>query len=129
MSKWVIGSVVLCTALSAAACGGGSGVTGSKTLVSLSNGEITDLCEYLIDVGGPARTIECENGDTVITGGDSVTDCIVDLQMSRDADPDCAATVDNAESCIEAFADRSVAQICDDDIPVACLPLFQCSDL
>jgi len=126
MSKWLFVGAFLCAV---AACGGGgSGVSSGKTLVSLSDSEITDLCEYLVDVAGPARTVDCGGGDTVMIGGGSVSACTTGLKAARTEDPSCGATVNDAESCSEDLSDLSDAELCSDSTPFpsACLPLLQC---
>lgn len=126
MFKRFIGSVVLGSALLVACSGGGgSGVSSSKTLVSLSDGEITDLCEYSADVVGPQQTIDCGGGQTVTIGDASVADCVADFQELQDENPSCAATVGNAEGCLEAIADSTDAQLCS-SLPAACAALFAC---
>ena len=111
------------------ACGGGSGdsvsgVSGSKTLASLSDAEITQFCEYQIDLAGPERTIECDEQTTVTVGGDTVAECVTNFQESQDSAPNCPTTVAQAEACFEAISDRSDAEICEFEIPAACAPLF-----
>jgi hypothetical protein len=110
------------------ACGGGSGdggsgVSGSKTLVSLSPSEVTQFCEYTIDVAGPERTVECGELD-VTTGSQTLAECVADFDESKANAPNCPTTVSQAEACIEALADRSDAQICAFEIPAVCAPLF-----
>ena len=128
MSKLIFVGAFLCAGLVAACGGGGSGVSGSKTLVSLSDAEITDVCEYLVDLGGPERTVSCGGGVTLEVGGGSVVECSTGFKESRTADPSCAATVNDAESCGEDIADLSDAQLCSpsQSLPPSCLPLFQC---
>jgi hypothetical protein len=125
MSKSIVVAAFLCTGLVTACGGGGSGVSGSKALVSLSEGEITDLCEYFVDLAGSEREVDCGGGLVVTVGGGSVSECVVDLQTSRGQFPGCTATVSNAESCMEDLTDLTDAQLCSDGpLPAACLPLF-----
>jgi len=119
----------LCIAiLWCAACGGddGSGVSGGKKLVSLSQGEITDLCQYIADVYGPSRMVDCGNGQMITVGGKNVAECVADLTQSQTAYPNCAATVDNSEACAEALANFTDTQLCSDatQFPPACAVLF-----
>jgi hypothetical protein len=126
MSKWIIVAAFLCAGL-ATACGGddGSGVSGSKSLVTLSDGEVTDLCEFLVDVGGPERMIDCGGGLTLTVGGQTVTECNAGLKASQGQFPNCTATVKNAEECAKAISDLSDQQLCSDGPPpAACQPLF-----
>jgi hypothetical protein len=94
--KW-IASAWLCMGL-AVACGGGSGggggsgVTGSKKLVDLSTDEITSVCEFQVELAGPARTIDCGGGQTATVGGGSVADCVSSFQDQQTSNPSCMAT-------------------------------------
>jgi hypothetical protein len=129
MSKRIMIAAFLCTGLVAACGGDGSGVSGNKTLVSLSDGEITDVCEYTVDLAGPKRMVDCGGGVTVTVGGGSVTECVAGLQTIRDLSPSCTATVGQAEACVEDLADLTDAQLCSDGpLPASCLPLFSCSE-
>jgi hypothetical protein len=125
MSKSIVVVAFLCTGLVTACGGGGSGVSGDKTLVSLSEGETTDLCEYFVDLAGSEREVDCGGGLTVTVGGGSVSECVVALQASRALFPGCTATVSNAESCMEDLTDFTDAQLCSDGpLPAACLSVF-----
>ena len=128
MSKWIVASIVWSVAL-AAACGGdaGSGVSGSKKLTSLSESEITQLCEYTVSAEGPMRTVMCSGGSTITIGGTTVDECVTDVKDLATGAPNCAATVNDAEACSEAFGDLSDAQLCATPFPAACLPLLQCA--
>jgi hypothetical protein len=126
MSKWIVIAGFLCTGL-VAACGGGSGsgVSSGKTLVSLSDSEITDFCEYAVDLAGPERTVDCGGGVTITIGGGSVAECVTGMQMTQDQFPGCAATVGQAERCAEDMADLTDAQLCSDGpLPASCQPLL-----
>lgn len=129
--KWIFIAGLLYAGL-AAACGGGdsSGVPGDKTLVSLNDSEATDLCEYAIDVVGSAdRTVDCGGGVTVRIGPGTVSVCVMGIQAIKSVAPTCTATVDNFESCAEAFADATDAELCSDAIPAACQAQFACAGL
>jgi hypothetical protein len=131
MSKWIVVAAFLCAGL-ATACGGddGSGVSGTKSLVSLNDSEVTALCKFLVDVGGPERMIDCGSGFTITVGGQTVAECTAGLKESQGEFPNCTATVKNAEECAKAFADLSDQQYCSLTVPAACQPLFAptCSD-
>jgi hypothetical protein len=121
--------LTLCVAiLWCAACGGddGSGVDGGKKLVSLSDGEIMDLCQYYHDLAGPERTIDCGGGVMITVGGQTVAECTTSLKSSQMQFPNCQATVSQSEACSKAFADLTDAQLCSDQtpIPASCAPLF-----
>jgi len=123
MIKW-IGSAVLCTSL-AIACGGGSGgsgVDGSLELADLGAGEAADLCDYIVDVLGPERTVDCGGGVMLTVGGEDAAECVDDFNTFPAT---CTATVDNAESCAEALGALSDAELCaDESFPAACAPLI-----
>jgi hypothetical protein len=131
--KW-IGSAFLCSAM-AFACGGGgsggSGVDGDVVLLDITAGEAGDVCDYIVNLGGPEREIDCGDGTTVTVGNDpsevagDIADCTADLQAVPD---DCDATVGELESCFEAFADASDAELCDEDAPLPpeCTPIIPC---
>jgi hypothetical protein len=129
MSKWMVIAVFLCSGLAAACGGGGSGVSGSTQLGKMSDADITKLCEYLVDLAGPARTITCSNGETIMTGGGSAAECATDFKESRTEFPNCSATVSNLENCFEDIADFSDQEICSDSasLPDSCLPLLSAS--
>jgi hypothetical protein len=128
--KW-IGSAFVISGL-AFACGGGSGggdigVDGDKTLGSLSAAEARNVCEYLADLGGPARTVTCMDGTTVMveaTTEAEIAECATDLEMVTDA---CTVTVAQAQACFDDLADLSDEEaFCSDDpqLPASCGPLF-----
>src|SRR5262245_59291704 len=120
-TKWLF-AVVLCVA-----CGGsGSGVAGTKRLTALGDAEVRALCEYLIDVAGPERTIDCGDGLKLTIGGESVDRCIADTIAAQVQYPGCEATVADREACAEAIASISDSQICNGeiaDVPPACMAL------
>lgn len=126
--KWIVVAGLLYAGL-ATACGGddGSGVSGSKTLVSLSDSEAMDVCDYAVDVAGAAdRTVDCGGGATVHIGPGSVSVCVMGIQAIKTVSPSCTATVDNFESCAEAFASATDAEVCSDSLPTACEAQFAC---
>ena len=116
-----------CISVLAFACGdGGSGVSGSKTLVSLNADQRTDLCEYIVDVLGAPRTVTCD-GETKTSEQKTVTSCTTELTMLATAEPNCPATVEQAENCFEALGDLSDQQICDRTFPPECAPFASAS--
>ena len=127
MSKLIFVGAFLCAGL-VAACGGGSGsgVSGGKAVVSLSDSEVTKLCEYLVDVGGPARTVDCGGGLTLKVGITAAT-CTTGLQAVKTASPSCSATVSDTESCSEDSAGLSDSQICSLSFPSSCTKVIQCN--
>lgn len=114
----------LFSALMLVACGGddGSGVTGSKRLVSLSDGEIDSFCDYSADLG--EREITC--GDVQITfGTNSKAECVAGAKLSKELTPNCEATVADAERCSEDMDSLSDAELCaSDGTPPSCAALF-----
>jgi hypothetical protein len=126
MSKLILVGAILCAGLAAACGGGGSGVSSSKSLVSLNDSEVNKLCEYVVDLAGPERTLTCSNGAMGTRGGGTVAECAADFKETATASPNCAATVGDAEHCAEDLADLSDAEICSLSIPSSCMKLFQC---
>lgn len=124
MSKWIV-SALLCAGLTAA-CGGsdGSGVSRSKSLASLNDDEITDLCEYV--AGGEMRTITCDDGSTVTLEATTVAECVTEQQA---APTTCDATVGDVEDCHDDTEDLSDEELCDGlaSLPASCLPLLACA--
>lgn len=119
---WVLSVIAI-------ACGGGkggSGVSGSKQVSTLSGAEITDVCEYIVAVLGPERVITCAPDVTITVGGELVADCVDDTEQIA-ADPTCTITVGQYEGCAEALGAQSDAEICSDGPPpAACTALFAC---
>jgi len=75
--------------------GGRPGVSGTRTLSSLSDTEIQRLCQWGVDVGGgDGRVIMCSETESVEVG--TVEEC-------RSEFPSCDATVREAEDCILAL--------------------------
>ena len=101
-----------------AACGG-SGVDSDKLIVELSDTEIDDLCTYIIDQQGPARTEECEDADGVpYTVEFYDFDGCVDSLLGYIAE--CPATVRQEEECAERLGDDPCAD------PTACHAADDC---
>lgn len=124
MSRWIVVAACLWIG-SAAGCGGGSGVSSGKQVVSLSDGEISDLCEYLVEVAGPNRTIDCGGGVTITIENDTVSECVADLELTATVATSCTATVGDVEDCIKDLADMSDADICaDKPFPGSCAIWF-----
>jgi len=132
MSRWIVVFVSLCAGW-ATACGGGdsSGLAADKQLVDLSDGELTQLCEYTVKVAGPERTVNCGGGFSISVGGKVVADCVTDLNDGLDQFPGCDATVADAETCAEDFAAFTDAQLCSDvtPLPRSCEPLLSCGGI
>ncbi|HWO26919.1 MAG TPA: hypothetical protein VNO30_49655 [Kofleriaceae bacterium] len=127
MSKRIVVAAFLCAGL-IAACGGsdGSGVERSKSLVSLNDDEITDLCEYFADVT-EKRVVDCGGGLTVTFQAKPVAECVADHQQIPAS---CSATVGDAEDCNTDFADLTDEQLCSDGaLPASCQVLFACGAL
>jgi hypothetical protein len=117
MKRWML-------LLALPACGSGSGVDGDKRITSLNDDEIHAVCDYLVDVTGGVRTIDC--GDARIRFGLDPDECFADTVAFQARYPACAATVDDKEACEQAIAQADEAQICsgDGELPSACDPLF-----
>ena len=108
-----------------AACGSGSGVDGDKQITALNDDEIHDLCDYIVDVYGASRTIDC--GTAMITVGGLDPDVWVATTRAVQArNPPGGATVSDKEACENAIANVSDSQLCSGDgvIPSVCDPLL-----
>lgn len=96
-----------------AACSGGSGIDGDKRVVDLSDSEIDDLCNYIIEQQGDARSETCTDEDGVdFTVEFPDFDECVDSMLNYSGD--CPSTVHQEEECAEKLGDDP----CDD--PAAC---------
>jgi hypothetical protein len=86
------------------ACKDSSGVDSGKLVVTLSDAEIDDLCNYVIDKQGGARTEECDDGKggTFTVEFPDFDGCVDDLLSYLD---DCTATVRQEEECSEKLGD------------------------
>jgi hypothetical protein len=100
--------------------GGGSGVAGAKKVIDLTPAEIDSLCAYISTVF-PEQTVTCASGPVML--GTTKANCI-STSPSKTAAPGCTVTVDQSESCAEAFGAETDAQVCANTIPTACAPLF-----
>jgi hypothetical protein len=120
-----------------AACGGGkggggvgnSGVDPDATLPSLDAGEVRDVCEYLVELLGPVRTVDCGDG-TMEVGTDDpaseIEDCVDGFMMTQQEFANCTATVGEIEQCFEdTFSD---AGLCSEGMPASCAPIFNDPD-
>ncbi|MEO8706803.1 MAG: hypothetical protein ABI867_42645 [Kofleriaceae bacterium] len=112
-----IGIATLCMGL-AFACGGGSGdgngIDDDTTIASLSDAELADECEVLLDLF-PQRTIDCD-GSSVDVGFENLAECT----NGAPSDPGCPFTVGEAEDCFEALGDQSDADACGEVLPSEC---------
>ena len=94
-----------------AACKG-SGVDSDKLVVDLSESEMNDLCSYIIEQQGDARTEVCMDDDGEFTVDFPDFDECVDSMLNYVED--CPSTVRQEEECSEKLGDDP----CDD--PAAC---------
>lgn len=101
-----------------AACGG-SGVDEDKLIVDLSDDEIDDVCNYVIEQQGGARTEECMDADgvTFTVEFPDFDGCVDELLSYPEG---CGATVRNEEECAEKLGKDP----CDD--PAACHAADDC---
>jgi hypothetical protein len=135
MSKRIAMAVLLCIG-GIAACGGGegggsSGVSESKTLISLSDAEVTTLCAFTTEADGPERTVNCPDDVIITVGQQTAAECAATLTALRGR-TSCTATVGNAEDCANDLADLTDQQLCSDTgLPAACAFLFsmECNGL
>jgi hypothetical protein len=123
MSKWL--AAVWITAIG---CGGGSGGGGTSGLPddarvgTLNAADGMQLCEYLVEALGPARTVTCGPDDTREVGGEDIGECLDSLNDFSA----CALTVAQYEGCVEAVGGASDAEVCAGTLPPACQPLLDC---
>jgi hypothetical protein len=131
MFKQIAMAVLLCIG-GIAACGGGdggggSGISESKTLITLSDAEVTTLCAFTTEADGPAHTADCGGGLTVTVGADTPAECATDMMALRGR-TGCTATVGNAEDCANDIADLTDQQLCSETgFPASCAFLFSSS--
>lgn len=126
MSKKIAMAVLLCIG-GIAACGGGdggggSGISESKTLISLSDAEVMTLCAFTTEADGPARTVNCPDDLTITVGADTPAECATDIKALRGR-TGCTATVGDAEDCANDIADLTDQQLCSGP-PASCASLF-----
>lgn len=110
-----------------AACGGettGSGVDRDTPLVTLSDAEISELCEFTVSLG--PITGNCGNGEQVTIGKLTVGECIAQYEQRRELFGTCTATVAHVEDCTEQFLPYTPQMLCADNIvlPEPCVVLF-----
>jgi hypothetical protein len=118
MTKWIACGFLVSAFVFA--CGGGEGDGGiddDVRIAELSDAELADECEVLVDLF-PEREIDCD-GTTVTIGFENVAECT----GGAPDDPACTATVGQAEDCFEALGDQSDDEICSETIPPECAPL------
>lgn len=128
--KWIVVAGLLYAGLAAACGGGGESVSGTRTLVSLSDSEATDVCEDASATYGTAdRVVSCPDGSEVTISVGNVSSCVMTIKAIKAATPSCTATVDNLESCAEAFSKATNAELCADGFPAACDAQFACLGL
>jgi hypothetical protein len=114
---------LLLVALIVGCGGGGSGVDGGKAVGTLTAADVMSLCTYFFDTY-PLRNVTCSTTDTRTIGEKSVTDCVTALQKSVTDNPQCAATVSQAEDCLGSEYGMTDSQICTaQSIPPECAPL------
>src|SRR5687768_10597691 len=94
-----------------AACDG-SGVDSEKLAVELSDTEIDNLCNYIIEKQGGARSVVCmdDEGEYTVEFPD-FDECVDSIVNYSD---ECPSTVRQEEECAEKLGDDP----CDD--PAAC---------
>ena len=111
-------SLLLLAFATLAACGGGSGIAESKLIVDLSDTEIEDLCDYIIEQQGDARTEVCmdDTGEFTVDFP-SFDECVDTLLGYIDG---CTATVRQEEECAERLGDDPCAD------PTACHTADDC---
>lgn len=129
-SVWVALSVALLT-VSSPGCGGGtgpindggpqvggtSGVTGSKTIATVTTADKIKICDWTASLyGGYGKTINCTANSTVSGPADQAS-CLAEAAMISAT---CTATVAQAESCTKTIAS------CSDATTADCTALLSC---
>ena len=119
-------SAIGCTGLALGCGDSGSGISGAKKLNELSVGEATDLCNYIGDLQGPPRTVDCGGGNTYTTEDFDEAGCTMDLSMFSTDAPDCTATVSDAEACFATIGAFTDEELCSETTPIPpeCAPVF-----
>lgn len=99
---------------SSATSSDGSGIAIERDLATLSADEQAQMCDYLDDRIGPPRTIACDFDGSVEI--EARTSCAFERVPAS-----CAATVSDAERCVEALA----SDVCRVYFP-ECAAMFEC---
>ncbi len=103
--------------------GSRSGVTESKTIVSLTDSDRKALCDWIANTEGGyghKTTKTCDGGTVTETATKDQATCVADLASAPAA---CQATVQQSEDCVQA---QAAADLCSltTSVPAACAPLF-----
>jgi hypothetical protein len=109
----------------AAACGGGtSGVSSDTLVVDLDASGETTVCDYIASKS-TAHAATCSDGSTITLDAQTVGMCLARLDDTIANHPSCTATVGDAESCIDAVAALTDADLCAGNlVPAACEQLL-----
>jgi hypothetical protein len=75
-----------------------SGVAENKLLVSLTASERSQLCSFRTSVESAPRSVTCPDQSTVMVQGQA--SCVTAFS---NVEPECVATVADAEACFHAF--------------------------
>jgi len=94
----------------------GSMIDPDKLLVELSEGEVAELCGWVVDTFGGPQTFECEDGSTITIGDITQDQCIAEMPSTA-TNPDCTATIGQFEACVKA---RKSSDPCTVDSPTQC---------
>ncbi len=115
---------ILGIALLAACAGTRSGLPGSERLVDLDGIDEMIECQYLHDAF-PPRMIACDMTNQLTVFNEDVATCVSDHTTLSMNDPDCAATVAQAEECEADLYAEPDAYFCEatPEPPITCLPL------
>ena len=109
----------------AAACGGGtSGVSSDTLVVDLDASGETTVCDYIASKS-TTHAATCSDGSTITLDAQTVGMCLARLADTIANHPSCTATVGDAESCIDAVAALTAAELCAGNlVPAACEQLL-----
>jgi hypothetical protein len=106
-------------------CGACGGVDDDKLLTSLGDSEILKMCERVIELVGPPRTVHCGSFDLKL-GNKSIDDCIAETLSLQVQYPICEATVGDNETCAAAIASAPADELCSGhgSLPLGCAALL-----
>jgi hypothetical protein len=106
--KHALGVALLLAMSGCGGDGGGSGLSDSAVLSSLSADQVMSLCE---EIAGGEREVDC--GDFTVTVGIDPAEC----ETAEPFPETCTATVGDARACFDAIDGLSDEEICTSESP------------
>jgi hypothetical protein len=85
-------------------CGGttSAALDKSKREVALSEDEAKQVCDQIATLfGGYGQSVACDGGAPARVGPSSQAKCISEFPQAKQAHPDCPATVQQVEACLQ----------------------------